>query len=183
MKTLSAVILYDFVGILTACKLQHSYFKSCFSEYSDRTPRCFLTCLIGVIGQYYLIGVPGNKPCLLLRQSRAETGDRICKACLMQGDNVHISLGNDEVVRVAVFGKIEGKNSVAFLVDEGVRGVDILGLRVVQHTSAESNHIAPEVNYRHHRTVSEIIVIADSAVLFTFFNKVCVIKLLIGEAL
>ena len=142
MKLLSAVIFNNLIGILTACQLQDSYFQTRLSENSDCTLGCLLTCLIGIIGKNNLVGISRNQSRLFLRKCSSETGDGISKSCLMKRDNIHIALADYQAARVTVLGKVQRKYAVAFLINKRVRCVDILRLRVVKHTSAESYNIS-----------------------------------------
>ena len=82
-----------------------------------------------------------------------------------------------------VLGKVECKHGVSLGIDERVRSVDILGLGVIQHPAAETDHIAAQVDDRGDETVAEIIIVMGAAVPLALFDQIGLIKLLWGKAL
>ena len=96
-------------------------------------------------------------------QGGAQRGHRAVKPRLMQGDGVHIPLGEDDLSRLGLFGDVQGKHVAAFVVHRGVRGVEVFGGGVIHHPAAEANDVAAGVDDGEHHPVAEAVV--DPAVL------------------
>ena len=158
LEPLPAVLADDLIRILAAGKFEHLYFHPDGGKYSDGFAQRLLSGAVGIVGQDRLIRVTGQKPRLILRQRRAASRHRKGKIRLMQSDHVHIALAQNKTAFSGVFGKIECEHFLAFFVDQCVGRVDILRFGIVQHPTAEGDHIPPHVDNGDHHTVAEAVV-------------------------
>ena len=94
---------------------------------------------------------------MLHGQSRPKRGDRIGEPRLMQGNHVHIALGQNQLLPPLVLCKIECKQSVTFAKNQRIRSIQIFGLCIGEHTPAKRNDIAAQVDDRIHHPAEKAV--------------------------
>ena len=82
----------------------------------------------------------------------------IAEARLVQGDNIHIALAENQLPVVGRFCKIQGEQVVGLLKDQGVGRIEIFRFGIVQNPAAECDDIAPNIDNGNHDAVSKYIV-------------------------
>ena len=78
----------------------------------------------------------------------------------MQGDGIHIALHQDQVSQFTFLRQIQGKQVFSFVENQGFRGVQIFGRRLVliaHDPSAKTNHIPPDIDDGKHQPVTETV--------------------------
>ena len=103
---------------------------------------------------------------MLRGEGGAQRGHRAVKPRLVQGDGVHIPLGEDDTPRLGLFGDVQGEHVAALVVHRGVRGVQVLGGGVVHHPTAEADDLPTDVDDGEHDPVAEPVV--DAAILVVY---------------
>ena len=102
--------------------------------------------------------MPRDDARLLLGQRGAERGDRAVEPRLMQGDNIHIALGQNKIAALCRLGKVERKQVAALVEDRRLGRIEVLGLGVVQHAPAKRDHVAAHIDDWEHHAVTEPVV-------------------------
>ena len=97
---------------------------------------------------------------MLVRAGGAQRGHGVAKAPLRERDHVHVALGHQRIALVAQSGApLEQAVQLAPLAENGGLGrVEVLGLALVQHPSAEADDLALRVADREHDAVAEPVV-------------------------
>ena len=108
---------------------------------------------------------------MVRREGRAQAGHRAVKATLVEGNGIHISLGQNDAAQLCVFCQVQGKEIAAFIENHAIRGVEILWRPVSQHAAAKADHIPPQVDDGEHDPVTKAVV--DRALLVAH-GKTCV---------
>ena len=72
------------------------------------------------------------------RSAQCQSCHRVVKARLMDGNDVHIPLCQNQTRVLGGFGKVEGKQGLALFKDRRIAGVEILGSLVVQRPAAKA---------------------------------------------
>ena len=98
----------------------------------------------------------------------------------MKGDDIHLTFGQNQLSGACVFSEIQRVNSVAFFIDRSIFGVDIFGLAVIKHPSAEGNHVSSQVHNGEHNPVAESVV--NSACFSGPFREIRMNQFLLGKA-
>ena len=124
-----------------------------------------LAGVIIAVAEYQFLGEPAEKPGLFHGQSCSHGGHGVIEARLMQRYNIQIALAENDVGALGFLGQIQPVEYPAFGVYRRLRGVHILGLRLVQHPAAEGYHVPPCVDHREHEPVAEFIIQAAVLVL------------------
>ena len=104
-------------------------------------------------------------------------GHGAVKAILVQGDGVHIPLGENDASRPWTSWHIEGKEILALVEDDGLGRVEVLGFGIVHHPATEADDIAPDVDDGEHEPVAEAVVVAA---LLALEHKSGLIELFLG---
>ena len=146
----------------------------------QRPVRGHLARAIVVVAQHQLLGEAAQQTYLLLGQRRAHAGHRVVEPRLMQRHHVQVTLAQDHVGPLGLFGQVQAVEHPAFAVRHRFGGVHVFRLRLVDHAAAEAHHVAPHVDDRQHQPVAELIV--QSAV-FPVDHQPGGKQLLLGEAL
>ena len=76
----------------------------------------------------------------------------------MEGDDIQVSLAEDDVRPLGLLGQVQPVEDPAFAVHRGFRRVHIFGLGLVQYPAAEGHHVAPGIDNREHEAVAELVV-------------------------
>ena len=97
----------------------------------------------------------------------------------MQGNSIHIAFYQNEVTKLALLGKVESKQILAFIKNKCLRRVEVLWGRVIHNSSAKADDISPGVNDGEHQTVTETVV--NAAVFLR--NEACIPQLLVSISL
>ena len=158
LKALRAVFFQKFVRVLRPLHPQDAHLDAGLFEHRDGAARGVLPGLVAVVGQDDLIGVLGEDVRVLLRQRRAERGHGAVEPVLVQGDGVHIALGEDDAALLALAGDVEREEIFAFVEDERLRRVEVFGRRIVHHAAAEADDVPPDVDDGEHEAVAEAVV-------------------------
>ena len=82
---------------------------------------------VSVIAEDDLLGKPGQELGVVPGEGGAQAGHGAVKPRLVEGDGVHVSLGEDEVALLGVLGQVQGEEVAALVVHRAVRGVEVLG--------------------------------------------------------
>ena len=93
----------------------------------------------------------------------------------MQRHHIDVALHQNDIGLLGLFRKVHTKEIFPLVEDQGLVGVEILGLGVIQHPAAKADHIAPDIENGEHQPVAETVV--NSAVFLT--HQVCIPQLLI----
>ena len=91
-------------------------------------------------------------------KSRSQRCDRLDKAGLVHGNDVHVALTEDQVILLAAAGQIQGVQIPPLVEDLRIRRIDVFGLAVAENSSAETDHPAPGILNGKHNAVPEPVV-------------------------
>ena len=129
-------------------------------EKVDRFQRGVLSGVIGVIRDDDLFGILPHEAALIGGERRAERGDGIRKARLIQRDHIHIALREDQPLFAGFPRELHGKEVSALFERDGVCGVEIFRNAVVlqNRSAAECDHRAAQIEDRKDHAVAEFIV-------------------------
>ena len=122
-----------------------------------RLLRCCLPSCIAVIGNNHCFCILGNFSCLVGCNGSSQRRHNIFKPCLMNGDDIHIPFRQNQRCGYRIFGKLQGKQVFPLVKYRRLCSIQIFWLAVIQHPSAESNHISTQINNGKYDTVSECI--------------------------
>ena len=95
---------------------------------------------------------------MLLRQRRAERRDGAVEPVLVQGDGVHIALGQDDAPLLALAGNIECEQILAFIENNRLGRVQVFRRGIVHHAAPEADDIVPDIDDGEHEPVAEPVV-------------------------
>ena len=160
------MVLDEIVGVLldvfavhqTVGQLQHLDGELGVVQQLQRPLGGQLTGIVVVVAQHQLLGEAAQKAGLLHRQRRTHGGHGVVKSRLMQRHHVQIALAEDDVGALRLFRQIQPVEDAALAVCNGLGGVHVLRLGVVDDAAAEAHHVAPRVDDRQHQTVAELVV-------------------------
>ena len=76
----------------------------------------------------------------------------------MQGDDIDVALAEDEIGPFGLLCQIDAVQVPALAVNDGLRGVHILGLRLVQDPAAEGHHVPLYIDDGKHKPVPEFVI-------------------------
>ena len=76
----------------------------------------------------------------------------------MEGNDVDVTLAQNEIGPLGLFRQIDAVEVPAFAVDDGFGSVHILGLGLVQHPAAEGHHVPFHINDGEHEAAAELII-------------------------
>ena len=77
----------------------------------------------------------------------------------MQRNHIHIPFAEDNGFLRVIFRKVHRKNLVGLFIGKGVGGVEVFRLRIIEHSAAEADHPAADINNRDHYPIAEIVII------------------------
>ena len=97
LESLCSKRLDKFIRILVRLHMQHPSRNPCRLQKRNRPQRRLHTCFITVIRQNHLIRIPFQDRRMLARQCRAKRSHRIGKARLMQGNDIHVALTDNQI--------------------------------------------------------------------------------------
>ena len=112
-----------FIRIFCILDLENLHLKSRLFQNRNSTLGGVLTGLITVIDQDDLVGVAGHESRLLFGQGGAQRCHRIVKAILMKGHHVNIAFHQNQRILLGLLGKIQAKQILALIEDQGLRRV------------------------------------------------------------
>ena len=98
----------------------------------------------------------------------------------MEGDDVDVALAQDEVGPPGLLRQVDAVQVPALAVDNGLGGIHILGLGLVQDPPAKGHHVPPDVDHREHEPAAELIV---EPPLLAAHHQPCGQKVRLGVAL
>jgi hypothetical protein len=126
----------------------------------ERPPGGLAAGRIAVEAEDHRIGEPEELLDMDRRGRRAERGHGVFDAVLGQGDHVHVALDHHDPAGVPdrVACKIEAVELTSLGEDGSFRGVEVLGLALAEHTTAETDHPAAAVVNGKHDPVAETVV-------------------------
>ena len=159
-ESLGAELLDVLVGVLCAGHLQYPRLDARLAEQVYPAGSGFLPGSVGIVGEYHLgFPHPPDEPRLGRGNRGAQRGDGAVEPRLVHGNNIHVALAEDEVIRLGILGVIKRKEVVALLENVGLRAVEVLrgGVRS-ERASAVGDDIAPGVEDREHHAVDELVV-------------------------
>ena len=73
----------------------------------------------------------------------------------MQADNINIPFYKDDVVSLALSGKIQTKKKSAFGENQSIAGVEVFRFSVSDDSSGKPGYITANINHREHQAVAE----------------------------
>ena len=98
------------------------------------------------------------------REGSSKRSHRICKACLMHGNHVHITLTEDQIILSRGSCHIQTVQIPAFIKNLRLRRVQIFRFSVSHHAPAKTDHPVIDVHDRKNHTVPEFIIHSPSLV-------------------
>ena len=147
-----------FIRILVGAEVDHRRFQSAVPQNPDISKCRTHAGAVAVISQKDSFRIAPEQSRLSGRECCPKGGDCLIESGLMHGNDIHVSLAEDQMIRLCPPGKIERVQVAAFVKDHGVRGVDVLGLCVSQDTAAEADHAPPHILDREHDSVKKTVV-------------------------
>jgi hypothetical protein len=104
---------------------------------------------------------------MLTGDRRAERGDHVGQAELMERDHVHVAFHHQQAVELALGGQrlVQAVELAALVEDLGLRRVEVLRLAVLDDPAAEADHAAATVVDGEHHAFTEAIVVAAALAL------------------
>ena len=144
-EALGTVFLDVLVGVLGVGDVQHPHLHRTGAEQLQRAQGRLLPRLVRIVAEDDLVGVFAQQLDLILGQGGAAGADGGADARLLHTDDIHIPLAEDVPPGGVLFGHLQGKDRVRFVIDQSLGAVDVLGLRVVHHPPAEGDDVAPQV--------------------------------------
>ena len=115
---------------------------------------------------------------MFFRQRSTQGSYGAVKTILVQGNGVHITFHQDEIPQLALLGQVQTEEVFAFIENESLRRVQILGGGIVHHSAAETDDIAPGIDDGEHEPVAEPIV--NSSVFLR--HQACILQFLVRIA-
>ena len=158
LKGFRSKVLDEFIRILIWPQIHNSGIDASFPQDRDCTERRTDTCLITVVEKQDFLRITLQKAGMAGSQCRSKRSHRIRKTCLMHGDNIHISLTEDQIFPPRRPRNIKSVQVTALIKDLGLRGVQILRFAVTHHTSAKTDHTVIDIHDRKDHTVPELII-------------------------
>ena len=158
LESFLSLRLDKFVRILVGAKVDHRRFQSAASQDSDITKCRAHAGAVAVVCKKDSLRIAPEQGCLAGRKGRPQGGDRLIEACLVHGNDIHVSLTEDQMIRLGPPRQIQRVQVAAFVKDHGVRGVDIFGLCVPQDPASEADHSSPHVLDGKHDSVKKTVV-------------------------
>ena len=179
LKAVTPVFFYELVGVLGALIAQHADFDRAVGKQPQAALGSLLSCLVRIVAQDHLVGIFAEQLDLLGGQRRAAGADGGVEPGDVHGYDIHIAFAQNIALARGFFGDVQCKQCAGFVVDNRFGAVDVLGLGVIQHTTAEGNDRAAHVNDRHHNAVAEDIV---QIALFAALDQPRMLQLAFGKA-
>ena len=121
-------------------------------------PECrLLPCVVRVQGENELARQRPKLSYLVLGEGGAHGRHNVLVSMLVRCYRVHVSFDYDRDSGLSDFrvGEVESIKRVALVEDLGLRGVDVLGRRIVESASSESHDVALAVEDGKHQPVPE----------------------------
>ena len=122
-KALGSIFFDELVRVLCTGHRQHTDLDADLIKNIHRPLGGCLSRSVRIVRQHHPLGILGNQPCLLLGQRSAQSCHRVVKARLMDGNDVHIPLCQNQTRALGGFGKVEGKQGLALFKDRRIAGV------------------------------------------------------------
>ena len=116
---------------------------------------------------------------LLYRKCRSQRCHRLCESCLVHGNDIHISLAQDNVARPGGPCEIQSVEVTSLIEDHGLRGIQVLRFAVSHDPASEADHPVVNILYREHHPVPKL---TSESSLFREHRKSGIFDLFIGKA-
>ena len=158
LKFLRPQVLDKFIRIFIGIHPDNLCRDSCFSQDRNCPERCLRPCLIAVIGQVHLLDITPDQGSMPRGQRGTQGSHRIGKAGLMHRNHIHIAFTEQKIGLPRGPGTVQPVQIPAFVKNGGLRGIQILGLRISHDASSESDHPAVHIHDRKHDTVPELVI-------------------------
>ena len=155
LEPLGAILFDVLIRIFCTRDLQHAHLDRAVAEQFQRAQGGLLAGLIRVVAQDDFLRVLADELYLIRGQGRAAGADRRVDARLMHGNNVHVTLAENEPPGSALLGDLQSEHGIRLVIDQCLGAVDILGFGIVQHTPAKGNDVAPQVKDGGHHPLPE----------------------------
>ena len=97
-------------------------------------------------------------------ESCTKGSHRIGKSRLVHGDDIHVSLADDQVILSGLSGNVQAVKVTALVKNFRLRRVQIFGFCIAHNTSAKSDHPVIHIHNGKHDTVPELVVHAISLI-------------------
>ena len=148
MRAALAVIKHLALGVPSGGQPQHTDPQAVAIQDINGLFRGLLPRRVGIVADDHFPGIFAEQPRLFVGKGRPAGSHRAVKTRLVQGDDIDVSLTQDELIRLGFFGQVHGIERAGFAVDRSVRAVDILPsvTVAVNDAAAESHHVPPDVD-------------------------------------
>ena len=158
-EALGSELLDILVRILGIGYIQHPCGYTRFREQIYCFHCGVLPRAVRVIGYDDLLRVLLHNVRLLRCYSRAERGNGVVEARLIERDNVHIPLAEYQELLFCIFCEIEREQILALAENKCLVAVQILGGSILfKRPAAESDHVSASVDYREHHSAPELVI-------------------------
>ena len=158
LKSVPSLRLDKLIGILVGPQIDHRGLQTAVSQDTDIAQCGTDAGAVAVIGQKDAFGISSKKCRLAGRKCRSQRGHCLIKTRLVHGDHIHITLAEDQVVRLCPARQVQGVKISAFVEDHGVRRVYIFRLGISQDASAKPDHTSAHILDREHDTIEKAVV-------------------------
>ena len=158
LKSVPSLRLDKLIGILVGPQIDHRGLQAAVSQDTDIAQCGTDAGAVAVIGQKDAFGISSKKCRLAGRKCRSQRGHCLIKTRLVHGDHIHITLAEDQVVRLCPARQVQGVKISAFVEDHGVRRVYIFRLGISQDASAKPDHTSAHILDRKHDTIEKAVV-------------------------